>query len=419
MTALQDDCFEFGGDLTPLGDALALLAERVGPVTGTETVGLRDALNRALAEDIVADRDVPPQDNAAVDGYAVYFEDLSADTETRLPIGGRVAAGHSLDGAAERGAAIRVFTGAAMPGGPDTIFMQEDVDVDGADVILKPGIKRGANRRHAGEDVRRGSTILHAGRRLRAQEIGLAASVGRARVKVYKPLKVCVFSTGDEIRDVDGAAPPAGCIYDSNRYSIMGLLEGMGARVTDLGILPDDRAAITGALSGAAKDHDLIVTSGGVSLGEEDHVKEAVQGLGSLHFWRLAIKPGRPIAMGQVDGTAFLGLPGNPVAVMVTLMVIGRPLALLLSGFTGVRPAVYRVKAGFAMDKKAGRREWLRASLVRGADGGPVARRFAAGGAGILTSMVESDGLVELAEDTTAVAEGAMVDFLPFNEVLR
>ena len=428
MAQLKDDCFAFGGELTPLADALAILSDRVRPVAGPEIVSLRHAAGRILAEDIIADRDVPPHDNSAVDGYAVYFDDLDPDGETRLKVTGRIAAGHPLGRPAEKGEAFRIFTGAPMPvgtdgtqaSGPDTVFMEEDCEADGEEdgdsVILPAGLKRGSNRRNAGEDVEKGSVVVEAGRRLRAQEVGVAASVGRSEVAVYRPLRAAVFSTGDEVRDPGGDAPE-GCIFDANRYAVIALLEGLGAEVTDFGILEDDTEAISGALKDAAPGHDLLVTSGGVSAGEEDHVRDAVENLGKIHFWRLAIKPGRPIALGQVGNVAFLGLPGNPVAAMVTFMVIGRPLVLLLSGMAEVTRPRFPVEAGFDYKKKPGRREWARVKLESNGDGRPVAMKCHSSGAGILTSMVEADGLVELPEDTEALEKGAMIDFLPFNEV--
>jgi len=267
-------------------------------------------------------------------------------------------------------------------------------------------------------DVKKGSVILTQGTRLRPQEIGLAASVGRSELKVFKPLRVAVFSTGDEVRDPSGAAPD-GCIFDANRYTVMGLLNDMGTVVTDLGILPDQLGDIQNALEKAATSHDLLITSGGVSLGEEDHVKDAVQALGEIQFWRLAIKPGRPIAMGKVGTTAFIGLPGNPVASMVTFMRIARPIVLLLGGHKSIAPSLFQVRAGFDFKKKQGRREWVRARLERGQDGILSAIKHPQGGAGVLTSMVESDGLIELAEDQGPFEEGFMVDFLPFSEVTR
>jgi molybdopterin molybdotransferase len=417
MAQLRDDCFVAGDALMPLAEALEVLRQRVDAVDGHEAVPLREAIGRILAADITAGRDVPPHDNSAVDGYAVHFDDLATDGPTRLAVAGRAAAGHPLIGPAQRGQAIRIFTGAPMPPGPDTVFMDEDAQVDGDAVVLPAGLKRGSNRRHAGEDVRRGTLVLGAGMRLRPQEVGLAASIGRTDLPVVRRLKVAVFSTGDEVRDPGTDIAP-GCIYDANRYALMGLLDDLGCAVTDLGILADDLGVIQGALAAAAPEHDLLITSGGVSLGEEDHVKAAVEALGSLHFWRLAIKPGRPVALGQVGDTVFVGLPGNPVAVMVTFMVIARPLILLLAGCRDVAAPFFRVRAGFDHKKKSGRREFLRARLVLGEDG-PVAERFAADGAGILTSMVEADGLVEVGEDLDHFGAGEMVNFLPFNEVAR
>ncbi|MDP6804801.1 MAG: molybdopterin molybdotransferase MoeA, partial [Rhodospirillales bacterium] len=292
MPTLADDCFAPSERLMPFPDALEILAQRIEPVTGIETVSLRSGLGRTLARDLVADRDVPPSDNTAVDGYAVYFEDLEATGETRLPVGARVAAGHSLARPARLGEAIRVFTGAPIPEGPDTVIMEEDCRVDSDCVVVGSRPKRGANLRRAGEDIRCGATILAAGRRLRAQEIGLAASVGAGRLTVFRRLRCAVFSTGDEIVDPDAApADSAGTgdrVYDSNRFAIMSLLDELGCAVTDLGIVPDTRDAVDSALASAASEHDLLITSGGISRGEKDHVAAAVQRLGSLYFWRLA-----------------------------------------------------------------------------------------------------------------------------------
>ncbi len=416
MGQLKDDCFTHAYELTPLDTALDELETTLKPVVGMERILLSDALSRVLAEDVRSDRNVPPHDNSAVDGYAVFFDDLSSDEDTRLPLGGRIAAGHPLDHETKRGEAYRIFTGAPMPDGPDTVFMQEDVRIDGNDVVLPAGIKQGSNRRFKAEDVEEGAIILERGKRLRPQEIGLAASVGRSDLEVYKKLRVAVFSTGDEIRDPSDDAP-AGCIYDANRFTVMGLLSRLGCEVTDLGILEDVEATIAGALAGAAKNHDLLFTSGGVSVGDEDHIKPAVESLGSLHFWRLAIKPGRPIAFGQIAGTAFVGLPGNPVAAMVTFMRIARTMVLRLSGATDLRPPLYRVPAAFSFGANGGRREWLRARLEKDENGVNCAHLYPAGGSGVLTSMVASDGLIEVAEDQTRIDEGDLVDFLPFSEM--
>jgi len=417
MAQLSDDCFAFGGALMPAAEALERIRTAPLNLPPVETVALAEAAGRILAAPLIAARDVPPHDNAAVDGYAVAFADLATDAPTALPVGGRAAAGHPLDRAARRGEAIRIFTGAPMPDGADTVLMQEDCRESGGSVSLPPGIKRGANRRKRGEDVAAGSVALAAGTRLRPQEIGLAASLGRTELPVYARLKVALFSTGDEVRE-PGAELPPGAIYDANRYALAALLRGLGCAVSDLGILPDRAGAVRSAIGTAAAAHDLVVTSGGVSAGEEDHVKAAIEALGKLHFWRLAIRPGRPAAMGQVKGVPFIGLPGNPVAVMVTALLLARPLILRLQGAREIAPRLYRVSAGFAYQKKASRAEYLRARLERGGDGGWTAQKFARDGAGILSSMVASDGLVVIDAGVTSVAPGAPVDFLPFSEVL-
>lgn len=430
MAQLKDDCFAFGDSLIPLDEALSQLEARVKDSMigerGIEVLPLDACVGRIVAEDVFAARAVPPHDNSAVDGYAVYFDDLEPDSETTLPVTARVAAGHPLDRPAVRGEAIRIFTGAPMPvgadgeqsSGPDTIFMDEDASLDGDQVTLPAGLKRGSNRRDAGEDITKGSGVIDRGTLLRPQEIGLAASVGLKVLPVYAPLRVAVFSTGDEIRDPSDDAP-SGCVFDANRFTIKGLLGAYGAVVTDLGILPDNRETIEAALAKAAVDHDLLVTSGGVSMGEEDHVRAAVEAQGSMHMWRLAIKPGRPIALGQVGGAAFVGLPGNPVATMVTFLVVARALILWLSGAQRVVRPLYPVRAGFRHKKKSGRREWVRVRLEATGDGLPVVHKDHSGGAGILTSMAGADGLLELDEDVELIEEGDTVRYLPFNEVWR
>lgn len=400
--------------LLPLDEALAELERRLSPVTGQERITLAEAAGRVLAVDVVSAVSVPPHDNSAMDGYAVHFADIRGDGETRLPVTARVAAGHPLDRPVGRGQAVRIFTGAPLPDGPDTVVMQEDCRLEGESVLFSgAALKQGANRRRKGEDVQAGSVILRAGTRLRPQEVGLAAATGHAVLEVRAPLRVAVFSTGDEVRDPP-APLAAGQIYDINRYTVSALLRGLGCAVTDLGILPDDAAVLRDRLAQAAAGHDLLVTSGGVSVGEEDHVKAAVQATGSLDFWRLAIKPGRPVALGQVQGVPFIGLPGNPVASMVTFLLVARPVVLRLMGARDLRAARYAVPAVFSLKKKPGRREFLRGRLVPGG-----VDRFATDSSGVLSSMTASDGLLDLAEDLAAINPGDPVPFLPFAEVLR
>ena len=422
MAQLSDDCFAFGGELMPTDEALAILDERLSPVVSLEMLPLRRAHGRILAEDVVAQNFVPPHDNAAVDGYAVYFDDLDTGEETTLPVAARITAGHPLGRPPRRGEALRIFTGAPVPGklnapGHDTVLMQEDCCEEDGRVTIPPGIARGANLRKKGEDMRPGDVVMEKGHRLRPQEIGLVASLGLTTISVYEPLSVAVFSSGDEVRD-PGNTLPEGAIFDANRYSLFALLEGLGCTATDLGILPDDETAIREALDKAAGNHGLILTSGGVSTGEEDHIRTAVEALGSLYFWRLSIKPGRPLAIGQVGTTPFMGLPGNPVAVMVTFLRFARPAIFKLSGAVDFQPLLFRVRSTFSHKKKPGRREWVRARLVQGQGDVLQAEKFPRQGSGILSSMVAADGLVELAEEVSCVAEGDMVDFLPFREVL-
>lgn len=419
MAQLSDDCFAHGGRLMPVGEALELLRSRTAVVADIETVPLAASAGRILAENVTAERAVPPNDNSAVDGYAVFFDDLSPDCDTELPVAGRAAAGHPFPHPLRRGEALRIFTGAPMPAGaPDTVMMQEDCEAldGGTRVRIRPGIKRGANRRKAGEDIKAGAVILKAGRRLKPQDIGLAASISRTALRLRKRLRVALLSTGDEVREPGSAAPP-GTVYDANRFAIRALLEGLGCAVTDLGILPDRFETIRETLAAAARDHDLVVTSGGMSTGDEDHIKPAVEAQGQLHFWRLAIKPGRPIALGQIGLVPILGLPGNPVAVMVTFLRIARPLILRLAGAEEAMPPLFQVTSGFDYRKKAERREWVRARLIARAGGGWVAEMFPRQGAGILTLMVDSDGLVELGEAVTDVRPGDPVDFLLFTTV--
>jgi molybdopterin molybdotransferase len=416
MAQLSDDCFAFGGTLLSVDAALALIAERVHPVVGEEAVRLIEASGRILAADLVAGMNVPPHANSAVDGYAFVHSDLSLDRETVLPVTGRAAAGHPLDRAIEHGEAIRIFTGAPMPEGADTVMMQEDCTLAGGKVILQPGIKAGANRRHAGEDVEKGTVALPAGRRLKPADLGLAAALGHDRLAVYQPLHVALLSTGDEVRE-PGTELPAGAIYDANRVMLGSLLRGLGCRVSDLGIRPDREAALADTLAAAAKEHDLIVTSGGVSTGEEDHVRAAIERLGRLDFWRLAIKPGRPVALGQVNGVPLIGLPGNPVAAALTFAILARKLILRLAGAADEAPATFRVRADFAYRKRPGRREYVRASLERRGDE-VVARKYPKDGAGILSSIVRTDGFVVIDEAADGLQPGATVDFLPYAEII-
>jgi molybdopterin molybdotransferase len=423
MAQLSDDCFAFNGPLLPVADAERLIAERVAPVDGTETVTLREALGRVLAEDVIAPVNVPPFDNSAVDGFAVRGDDLDAKAEKRLAVIDRVAAGHAARHAVKAGEAIRIFTGAPMPVDADTVFMQEDCRVEGGGVVVPPGLKRGANRRLAGEDIRAGAVALPAGCRLKVQHVALAAALGLTKLDVRRRVKVALFSTGDEIVE-PGTALPHAALYDSNRYLLSGLFERFGAEITDLGILSDDPKELKYALAAAAADHDLVLTSGGVSTGESDHVRSAIESIGKIVFWRVAIKPGRPVAMGVIPGgksgggAAFVGLPGNPVAVFVTFVRVVRPLLLQLAGALPEPLVAMPARTTFSYKKRRGRREYVRVALRTASDGVIEAVKFEQDGAGVLTSLTETDGLAELGEDVTRIEPGATVGFLSYASLL-
>jgi molybdopterin molybdotransferase len=414
LAQLSDDCFAFGGPLMSVEVAQALIADRVPALSGAETVALLAAAGRVLAGDLHAPLPLPPFFNSAVDGYAFRHADLAAEGETRLPVAARLQAGQAAAPLAA-GTSIRIFTGAPMPQGADTVMMQEDAREEGGAVLLAVGLRPGANCRPAGEDVAQGEVALPAGRRLLPPDLGLAAALGLTALPVRRRVRVGVFSTGDELAE-PGTALGAARTYDSNRFTLLALLAGLPAEPCDLGILPDEPAATAAALSRAAATHDLLLTSGGVSTGEADHVKAAIQQGGSLVFWRLAIKPGRPAAMGVIGGTPVVGLPGNPVAAVVTFLHLARPLLLRLAGALPEPLPRFHAEAGFAYRKKAGRREYVRVRLT-GRDGLPLAEKFQREGAGLLTSLTRSDALAELPEEVTQVAPGDRVAVLPFRAV--
>ena len=423
MAQLSDDCFAFNGPLLPVAEAEKMIGARVAAVSGQEMAPLRQALGRVLTADLIAPFNLPPFDNSAVDGYAVRGEDIDSAREQRLTIIDRVAAGHAAAHAVKSGEAVRIFTGAPMPGGADTVFMQEDCRIDGAHVIVPPGLSRGANRRLAGEDIRAGAVALPAGRRLSAQDIALAAALGLPAVDVRRRVRVALFSTGDEI--AEPGSPLAGAaLYDSNRYLLAAAVARFGAEVTDLGILHDEPQALARAIAAAAAEHDLVLTSGGVSTGEADYVRGALESVGRIVFWRVAIKPGRPVAMGVIPGgksgeaAAFVGLPGNPVAVFVTFVRVVRPLLLRLAGALPEPLVAMPARAAFSYKKRKGRREYVRVALRKRPDGTIDAVKYPQDGAGVLTSLTETDGLAELGEDVTNIEPGATVGFLPYTSLL-
>jgi len=417
MAQLSDDCFAFGGPMMSVDEAVSIIAARVTAVQDIETVSLTAADGRILAKEISAPLPLPPFTNSAVDGYAVRSGDLAQVEEQAFPVAGRVQAGASAQGPVEPGHAVRIFTGAPMPQGADTVFMQEDVRLDQGRVVLPAGLKPGANVRVAGEDIPAGHSALAAGQRLRPQDVALAAAFGLTHVEVRRRIRVAVFSTGNELVS-PGASRGAAQLFDSNRFMLMAMLVRLGCEVSDLGILRDDRVSLASALKSVAGTLDLILTTGGVSTGEEDHVKAAVESVGTLVLWRMAIKPGRPVAMGIIGGTPFIGLPGNPVASFVTFVHVVRPTVLALAGATQQHLIPMPVRAAFAYKKKIARREYVRVNLRKGENGVLEAVKFPREGAGLLSSLVDTDGLVELGEEITLVEPGQTVGFLGYASLI-
>ena len=408
---LRNDCFALppGVDWTPVDDALAMLRERLVPVTGVETRALSEAADRVLAQDVIALRSNPPASNSAVDGYG-----LGAGLEPGLHhielAEGRAAAGVPYAGALPEGKALRILTGAALPEGVTTVVLEEDCRVAEGAISVEGPLKDGANARKAGEDVAEGDVVLAKGRRLTSPDLALLAATGHGAVPVHKPLKVGVLSTGDELREAGEALEP-GQIADANRPMLLSLIAGMGFEAVDLGICPDDRAALAGRLDGA--EADVIITSGGASAGEEDHVSALLNETGTMALWRIAVKPGRPLALGLWNGKPVFGLPGNPVAALVCTLIFARPALSLLSGAGWSEPMAVEVPAAFSKKKKPGRREYLRARLVDGA-----AEVFPSEGSGRISGLSWADGLVELPDGALDVKPGTVVRYLPFAGIM-
>lgn len=412
MAQLSDDSLAFGGKLATLDEVRAALQQRLTPVATIETVDVMAAGRRILAQDIIAPLAIPAFDNSAVDGYAVRIGDVAPVGDTRLMITNRVTAGSLAQHPLGAGEAARIFTGAPLPEGADTIFMQEDVRVEGAHVVVPAGLKRSANARFAGEDIAAGEIALRQGLRLRPQDVALASALGLADLPVRRRLVMALLSTGNEVMAPGGVVGNAG-LYDANRPLLAALAQAAGCDIIDGGIVRDEPEALAAALTQAASEADVVISSGGVSTGEEDHVKAVIERIGRLDWWRIGIKPGRPVAAGVINGKAFVGLPGNPVAAYVTFTQIVRPLLAALSGETWRPPLGLPVRADFAYRKRAGRREFVRVSL---GDEQPIrlARKHRQDGAGVITSLTASDGLVDLDEAITEVRPGDLLSFYPF-----
>jgi molybdopterin molybdotransferase len=406
--------------LKPLDLALAELLARATPLPGFEAVSTFDADGRVLAQDLVSGLDVPAHDNSSMDGYAVRCADW-ASAATLLEVNQRIPAGSSGHVLAPASAA-RIFTGAPIPPGADAVVMQEDCETVNPGTGATPAIRidtqprPGQWIRRRGEDVTVGAVVLHRGTRLSPASLGLAASIGFDKLQVARRVRVALFSTGDELVMPGDVAPgdmKPGAIYNSNRFLLKALLQRLGCTVTDLGIVPDRLDATMAALQGAGQQHDLILTSGGVSVGEEDHIKPAVQALGELSLWQIAIKPGKPFAYGQVGAAHFIGLPGNPVSSFVTFLLLVRPFLLKLQGATEIATKSIAIPAHFHWDRADKRREFLR--VRRNAAGG--LELFGNQSSGVLTSAVWGDGLLDNPPGQT-IAHGDMVQFIPFSELM-
>ncbi len=391
--------------LISVDDAIHRILEHTTALPETEIIVLDDALGRFLAEDVISTINVPGYDNSAMDGYAVRSSEISADIE--LPVSQRIPAG-SVGSPLTEGSVARIFTGAPVPPGADAVVMQEKCTAGETTVTVNTSVKAGTNIRRAGEDIAAGSVVLKAGQKLRAQEMGLLASVGISQLMVFRRLKVATFFTGDELVKPGQKLAP-GQIYNSNKYTLKGLLQSFNCEIIDLGIVPDSLEATHKVLAKAATQADLVITSGGVSVGEEDYVRVALQQLGELSMWRIAMKPGKPVAFGKIGQTLFMGLPGNPVSVFVTCLLFARPLILKMQGATQYLPQKLLMTSGFAW-QAGGRQEYLRVRIET-KNNRPVVTLFPHQGSGVLSSASWADGLAEVDED---IKPGDSVKYLPF-----
>lgn len=397
----------------PVNEALQRIDAVVTPVTGYEQVPLRSALGRTLAQTITSSINVPPHANSAMDGYAVRVEDLSSEGVTPLRVIGAALAGEPFPSVVTPGAAVRIMTGAVLPAGADCVVMQEQVERQGDTVVMGSGHKVGQNIRRAGEDLAKGEVVLSAGRRLLPADLGLLASLGIAEIRVRRRLRVAFFSTGDELHSI-GEPLGEGEIYDSNRYTLYGMLTGLGVDLIDMGVVRDRREELEQAFREAARHADALITSGGVSVGEADFIKDILKSLGEVNFWKIAMKPGRPLAFGRVGKAVFFGLPGNPVSVMVAFYQFVQPALRRMLGQHEEPPLMIKAACAQRLRKRPGRMEFQRGILGRQADGGLVVQSTGEQGSGILSTMSRANCFIILPEECGNVEAGTLVDVQPF-----
>ncbi len=420
MSTLRDitTADDYDPNSMPVDQARTYIRTILTPVTAVEQLPIRSALGRILATDVISTIDVPGHDNSAMDGYAVRHADLKAEADVTLTLIGTSFAGKPFAGSVASGKAVRIFTGAVIPAGCDTVVMQERASVVDGKVKLGAGVKPGQNTRKVGEDIKVGAVVLRQGQPLHPAEIGLLASLNIGEVRVYRRLRVAFFSTGDELVSIGGTLGP-GQIYDSNRYTMHGMLTRLGCEVLDMGVVRDTPEAVEAAFAEAAAAADVVMTSGGVSVGDADYVKQMLDRLGDVLFWKIAMKPGRPLAYGRIGKAHFFGLPGNPVAVMVTFYQFVREALLTLAGQTDVKPMpTFKARLASPIRKAPGRTEFQRGILAPGADGQWEVRMTGDQGSGILSSMSQANCFVVLPVAQGNTAPGELVEVQPFEGLI-
>ena len=406
-------CDEFDPNALNVEQARKKILDTVKPIIDVETIPIREALNRVLAESIESTINVPPHINSAMDGYAISGTDIPTVGEKRLNIVGTVMAGRPLDITITADQCARIMTGGKMPGGTDTVIMQEHVQREDDNITITASHKTGQNVRQAGEDLARGDTVFQVGRRLTPADIGMLASMGNAKATVFRKIKVAFFSTGDELCSV-GQPLGDGQIYDSNRYTLDGMLRRLDVELIDMGVIPDNRELIEAAFTAATEKADVLITTGGVSVGEADFVKETLEKLGQVGFWKIAMKPGRPLAFGQIEGCQFFGLPGNPVSAMVTFYQFVQPAILRMMGIDDVAPKFLLLKTKNSLKKRPGRLEFQRGMIETDVNGEMVVASVGAQGSGILSSMSKANCFIELPLECSVVEVGEYVKVQPF-----